>query len=189
MTFDFNTNSITPATDSGGSGIPANMVTTDTEQTITGKKLFLNSFVSSDKTATTGNRVVITNSQIDLIPNSGNGSSINDTTLKLRGGIDNSGFSISTNIQSVILGQKATEMRIYASKLIHYDGADKVIGTIIDTGNFATVAPTKGLKYWTGTAEAYAGIASKNADTLYRTTDTNEVYPGDIKLGGNAGGN
>lgn len=52
MTFNFGTNSITPTTDSGGGGIPANMVTTDTEQIITGKKIFKNSFISSDGTAT-----------------------------------------------------------------------------------------------------------------------------------------
>lgn len=48
---------------------------------------------------------------------------------------------------------------------------------------------TGNLKYWTGTSSDYDGIANKDIDTLYRTTDTDEVYLGSIKLGGNSGGN
>lgn len=58
--------------------------------------------------------------------------------------------------------------------------------TSIDEENFSTVALTGNLKYWTGTEEAYTGITTKNADTLYRTTDTNKVYLGTIQIGGNA---
>lgn len=45
--------------------------------------------------------------------------------------------------------------------------------------------PTKGLKYWTGTEAAYTELGTKDADTLYRTTDTNKVYLGTIQIGGN----
>lgn len=46
---------------------------------------------------------------------------------------------------------------------------------------------TGNLKYWTGTSTEYEAIATPNADTIYRLTDTNEVYLGSIKLTG--GGN
>jgi hypothetical protein len=58
--------------------------------------------------------------------------------------------------------------------------------TSIDEENFSSVAPTGNLKYWTGTEEQYTAIETKNADTLYRTTDTNKVYLGIIQIGGNA---
>ena len=44
--------------------------------------------------------------------------------------------------------------------------------------------PTGTLKYWTGTEANYTAIETKNADTLYRTTDTNKVYLGTIQIGG-----
>lgn len=47
-------------------------------------------------------------------------------------------------------------------------------------------APTGALKYWTGAETAYTAIETKDADTLYRTTDTNKVYLGTIQIGGNA---
>lgn len=43
----------------------------------------------------------------------------------------------------------------------------------------------EGLKYWTGTEAAYTELGTKDADTLYRTTDTNKVYLGTIQIGGN----
>ena len=46
---------------------------------------------------------------------------------------------------------------------------------------------TGALKYWKGTAEQYAAIASKNVDTLYNVTDTQQVYLGTIPLTGGGG--
>lgn len=57
---------------------------------------------------------------------------------------------------------------------------------LLDTKQDKLVAPTGNLKYWTGTEEAYTGLATKDADTLYRTTDTNKVFLGTIQIGGNA---
>lgn len=57
---------------------------------------------------------------------------------------------------------------------------------LLDAKQDKLVAPTGNLKYWTGTESEYTGLATKNADTLYRTTDTNKVYLGTIQIGGNA---
>lgn len=57
---------------------------------------------------------------------------------------------------------------------------------MVTTENFLSVAPTGNLKYWTGTENDYTGLTTKDADTLYRTTDTNKVYLGTIQIGGNA---
>ena len=46
---------------------------------------------------------------------------------------------------------------------------------------------TGSLKYWKGTAEQYTAIATKNVDTLYNVTDTQQVYLGTIPLTGGGG--
>lgn len=58
--------------------------------------------------------------------------------------------------------------------------------TIDKTATGITISSTGTLKYWTGTEANYTAIETKNADTLYRTTDTNKVYLGTIQIGGNA---
>lgn len=166
------------------SSTPANMVTTDTAQTITGQKIFRNSFVTSDGTATTGNRVLINNSRIDLITNSGVAASIATEGINLRGGINSSGLSLQSSSQIVTFGQNNTPMRIYASQLERYSNGSDNGAIILDAKNFSSVAPTGALKYWAGTETAYTAITTKNADTLYRTTDTNKVYLGTIQIGG-----
>ena len=165
---------------------PTNMVTTDTAQTITGQKIFKNSFVSSDGTATTGNRVLINNASIDLISNAGVAATIDYEGIDLRGGINSSGLSLQSSSQLITFGQNNTPMRIYASQLERYSNGNDNGAVILDAKNFSTVAPTGNLKYWTGTEAAYTELTSKDADTLYRTTDTNKVFLGTIQIGGNA---
>lgn len=163
-----------------------NMVTTDIAQTITGQKIFKNSFVSSSDTATTGNRVLIINDSISLIPNVGAGATIDSQCIDLRGGMNGDGLSLSSLPQLVQFGQKNTPMRIYASQLERYNNPSENGAIILDAKNFSSVAPTGNLKYWTGTEANYTAIETKNADTLYRTTDTNKVFLGTIQIGGNA---
>lgn len=169
----------------GGGEIPTNVVTTDTAQTITGQKVFKNSFVSSDATATTGNRVTITNNKITLSPNAGNNAVLDSDKLELRGGLDNSGLTILSSSGLSIIGQQNNPMYIYASQLERYSSSRDSGAIILDAKNFSSVAPTGNLKYWTGTEANYTAIETKNADTLYRTTDTNKVFLGTIQLGGN----
>ena len=165
-------------------GAPTNMVTTDTNQTITGQKIFKNSFVTSDGTATKGNRVLINNASIDLIPNVGAAGRIDYEGISLRGGINSSGLSLQSSPDLVVFGQNNTPMIIYASQLERHSNANDNGAVILDAKNFSSVAPTGNLKYWTGTEADYTGLATKDADTLYRTTDTNKVYLGTIQLGG-----
>ena len=54
----------------------------------------------------------------------------------------------------------------------------------VDSGNIGDYVPTGQLKYWTGTEANYTAIEAKNADTLYKLTDTNKVYLGTIPLAG-----
>lgn len=89
-------------------------------------------------------------------------------------------FALETDTRKIKIGngeQPYTELA--------YQGDSDNGAIILDAKNFSTVAPTGNLKYWTGTEEAYTGITTKNADTLYRTTDTNKVYLGTIQIGGN----
>lgn len=54
----------------------------------------------------------------------------------------------------------------------------------VDSGNIEDYVPTGTLRYWTGTEADYSALETKDADTLYRTTDTNKVFLGTIQLGG-----
>lgn len=56
--------------------------------------------------------------------------------------------------------------------------------SITDDG---VLSATTGLRYKTLTSTEYEALSTKDADTMYRLTDTNEVYLGSIKLTG--GGN
>lgn len=124
----------------GGGEIPTNVVTTDTAQTITGQKVFLNSFVSSDATATTGNRVTITNNKITLSPNAGNNAVLDSDKLELRGGLDNSGLTILSSSGLSIIGQQNNPMYIYASQLERYSSSSDSGAIILDTKNYKNYA-------------------------------------------------
>ena len=124
----------------GGGEIPTNVVTTDTAQTITGQKVFLNSFVSSDATATTGNRVTITNNKITLSPNAGNNAVLDSDKLELRGGLDNSGLTILSSSGLSIIGQQNNPMYIYASQLERYSSSSDSGAIILDAKNYNTYA-------------------------------------------------
>jgi hypothetical protein len=114
-----------------------------------------------------------------------NGAGIDNKRLLTEDDLSSGGFTLASAPSSgiAVFGQKAKEIRMYGT-YVHYADNDVAIGTILDTGNFATLAPTGALKYWTGTEANYTAIETKNADTLYRTTDTNKVYLGTIQIGG-----
>lgn len=114
----------------------ANFVTTDTAQTITGQKVFKNSFVTSDGTATKGNRVLINNSRIDLINNSGVAAIIDPEGISLRGGINSYGLSLQSSDRIVTFGQNNTPMRIYAIALERYSNANDTGAIILDAKNY-----------------------------------------------------
>lgn len=162
----------------GGSGEPpANMVTTDTMQTITGGKTF----------TTLG---VTTQFQLN-VPIRLRGNSKYQNAFSAQNGKQNKTLVIGTTSSSetkweglTVSCQVRDASRPTQGVIQITDGTNNY--TVIDTGNFATLAPTGNLKYWTGTEEDYTGLAAKDADTLYRTTDTNKVYLGTIQLGGNA---
>lgn len=148
---------------------PANMVTTDTYQTITGEKTFVGygpisiRNTSMDKSAT----------PFRLWQNTVAGNKI------FLGDCPDDGMTTSGLPVAIVV--PITDKTIY--KASHNDLNTFV--KVLDEENFSSVAPTGNLKYWTGTEEAYIGITTKNADTLYRTTDTNKVFLGTIQIGGN----
>lgn len=74
------------------------------------------------------------------------------------------------------VGDSNTRLRLHSSDEIQAEvdlGVPKVV--------------TTGLRYKTLTSTEYEALSTKDADTMYRLTDTNEVYLGSIKLTG--GGN
>lgn len=154
---------------SGGS-TPSNMVTTNTPQDITTTK----TFVDTAPLKLRNTSISKTACPIRLWEDSVYGNKI------LLGDCPDEGASISgLPVAIVVPGANKT---IY--KAINNDLNTLV--PILDKENFSSVAPTGNLKYWTGIEEAYTGLATKDADTLYRTTDTNKVYLGTIQIGGNA---
>lgn len=177
-----------------------NMVTTDTSQTIPGAKTF-NKIVlpndSSDKGIYIGDN---TNPSIFAYRNS---LSINDLlSLSIQGSLTMKGASPSlhlgdyTNDANFVInlrGYDTNATKIYPIMQVNNNikrialGNDTFSITDHNGNNIVTTnnIPTKGLKYWTGTEAAYTELGTKDADTLYRTTDTNKVYLGTIQIGGN----
>lgn len=73
------------------------------------------------------------------------------------------------------IGNFDTQLRLYSSDEIQAEvdlGVPKVV--------------TTGLRYKTLTSTEYEALSTKDADTMYRLTDTNEVYLGTIPLTGGA---
>ena len=172
--------------------VPANMVTTDTEQTITGAKTFEGAIRTDNIYNTNASRYLSCNKGTGEVT-IGSGTN-NNVRLSGRPIIDLS-TSYVLDIKGKVYKAGATTETL---SVIEYDSRNKVlkIGNtdslvrngnnepFLTTGNFATAAPTGALKYWTGTEAAYTELDTKDADTLYRTTDTNKVYLGTIQLGG-----
>ena len=134
---------------------PSNMVTTNTNQTISGNKTF------------TGNIFSI---------QPGGYQTFQTTTSNVYIGTSNSG--VSTYAQVNLITSESGNIRVLRG------GASGTPSTVLDTGNFSTSSPTGNLKYWTGIETDYTAISTKDPDTLYRTTDTNKVFLGTIQLGG-----
>lgn len=73
------------------------------------------------------------------------------------------------------IGNSDTQLRLYSSDEIQAE---------VDLG--VTKVVTTGLRYKTLTSTEYEALSTKDADTMYRLTDTNEVYLGTIPLTGGA---
>lgn len=141
---------------------PTNMVTTDTTQTITGVKTFT-ADVSTNSGVYSGN-----NTFPLIVPDNSSAGSIQIRV----------GSSEYSNTSLIKLNAKT--IRVNAEAFQYRDAEGQNYNVITEKN-----IPTKGLKYWTGTEAAYTELTSKDADTLYRTTDTNKVYLGTIQIGGN----
>lgn len=196
---------------------PANMVTTDTNQSITGTKTFNKIILSDDSfdggiyigdnsnpsiNAYNGSLIIADLSTLSLkgslymdgdYPSLNLGNYKNNTRfeINLQGYDNNSGSTKhypiiqAMNInKSITFGNTDCQLQLLGSSIVNGSGQ-----AFINTGNFATLAPTGALKYWTGTEAEYTGLTTKDADTLYRTTDTNAVYLGTILLSGGSNTN
>lgn len=151
-----------------GSSAPTNMVTTDTAQTITGMKTFDQNIVFSNNVSLTSQASTFTISLGDVLsPAQYCNITIRDGGLKL---IDND--NIGNNLSFITRG---TYWRVGGELRRYINGTDYPYITTNDIGN---------LKYWTGAEADYTAIETKDADTLYRTTDTNKVFLGTIQIGG-----
>lgn len=73
------------------------------------------------------------------------------------------------------IGNSHTKLRLHSSDEIQVE---------VDLG--LTKVVTTGLRYKTLTSTEYEALSTKDADTMYRLTDTNEVYLGTIPLTGGA---
>lgn len=94
-----------------------------------------------------------------------------DGTLEQR----NQETIITVSSVRLSVGNSNTQLRLYSSDEIQAEvdlGVPKVV--------------TTGLRYKTLTSTEYEALSTKDADTMYRLTDTNEVYLGTIPLTGGA---
>lgn len=176
---------------------PANMVTTDTDQTITGTKTF-NKIVLPDDSFDKG--IYIGDNANPSIFAFGNSLSISDlSNLSIKNSLIMDGASPSLNLGDYtndanfvinLRGYDSNSTKLYPIIQVNNNTKKIAIGNdtfsitdhngnnIVTTNNI----PTGALKYWTGTEADYTALESKDADTLYRTTDTNKVYLGTIQL-------
>lgn len=165
---------------SGGGGVTdayTNMVTTDTDQTITGIKTFSGATTITGYTTINNSGTVITSPFIDM-----NG------LRTLRFGTGFQLINIATN--SSVLEMRGTTFQVGTTSYpTNIQGSNVTInGQEIPSNTSVTNLQNAigNLKYWTGTEANYTGLTTKDADTLYRTTDTNKVFLGTIQIGGNA---
>lgn len=155
-------------------GDMSNMVTTDTNQTITGIKTFPAYTKFDDVIQFTGDNCRIQN--------------IYGNNLFLDNRVANT-IQLGEKNRTTILSntvQNDSGKKFLVQGSITSGSDNLVISETTDGIQIVSTNNTGNLKYWTGTEAAYTKIASKNADTLYRTTDTNKVYLGTIQIGGNA---
>ena len=82
---------------------------------------------------------------------------------------------ISVSSGQFWIGNDDTQLRLYSSDEIQ-----------ANVGLGVTKVVTTGLRYKTLTSTEYEALSTKDADTMYRLTDTNEVYLGTIPLTGGA---
>lgn len=82
---------------------------------------------------------------------------------------------ISVSSFKFTVGTNHIPLRLYSSDEIQVE---------VDLGVSKVV--TTGLRYKTLTSTEYEALSTKDADTMYRLTDTNEVYLGTIPLTGGA---
>lgn len=82
---------------------------------------------------------------------------------------------INVSSEQFWVGNSNTQLKLYSSDEIQAE---------IDLGVPKVV--TTGLRYKTLTSTEYEALSTKDADTMYRLTDTNEVYLGTIPLTGGA---
>lgn len=94
-----------------------------------------------------------------------------DGTLERREGVT----IIDVSSGQFSIGNNRTQLRLCSSDEIQ---------AVVDSG--VTKVVTTGLRYKTLTSTEYEALSTKDADTMYRLTDTNEVYLGTIPLTGGA---
>lgn len=82
---------------------------------------------------------------------------------------------INVNSGQFWIGNYDTQLRLYSSDEIQ-----------AEVGLGVTKVVTTGLRYKTLTSTEYGALSTPDADTMYRLTDTNEVYLGTIPLTGGA---
>lgn len=82
---------------------------------------------------------------------------------------------INVSSEQFLIGNSDTQLTLYSSDEIQ---AEVALGV--------TKVVTTGLRYKTLTSTEYEALSTKDADTMYRLTDTNEVYLGTIPLTGGA---
>ena len=176
---------------------PSNMVTTDTEQTISGSKTFASDVVISstnnklilgtsdtiqsavdglELSSTTGNIILNSSTEVvdDLVTTSGhriaNGSIDNEVRL----GDSNALTTIYSNsdIKAVINGSTettiTTDLDLQAVNEELANTTDEV--QALSTEFDTLKANVNNFKFWSGTQTAYNGIATKDPNTLYIIT-------------------
>ena len=161
---------------------PSNMVTTDTQQSITATKTIQDLKISGQSRQSivlkTGALSYPNRYFIDIGDNNG---VYNYIRLISQGEIE------TVNSTGTRWGKMLDTVN-FATRVIAGSGINITKTNQGPTGDdiytISSTSNTGSLKYWTGAEADYTAIETKDADTLYRTTDTNKVFLGEISLTG-----
>lgn len=166
----------------GGGEAPANMVTLDTDQTITGQKTF-------DAYTLFEDGVRITSSTAPVSSHVAFSFNDDNTAIVLSAGEADGEVGVTPDVMYIAPGYQADVLRIND----YVDGSSTagIAAKVTITGNlvnkvngteYGVLNTNNGIQYSALTEQEYTALTAKSPNTLYRITDTGKVYLGDVSL-------
>lgn len=168
----------------GGGEVPANMVTLDTDQTITGQKTF-DAYTLFEDGVRIASSTAPVSSHVAFSFNDDN------TAIMLSAGEADGEVGVTPDVMYIAPGYQADVLWIND----YVDGSStagiaakvSISGNLVNRVNgteYGVLNTNNGIQYSALTEQEYTALVAKSPNTLYRITDTGKVYLGDVSLSG-----